>query len=611
MCLTCGCVNKTAPTGKRNPNILPIIPPLAQKVGGKGVIPYLSAEIDNFEREMTAFLAGEYEDPNEFRAFRLQHGTYGQRQPDNQMMRVKIPYGGLTADQLDVLGEIAERYTPLGRGHFTTRQNIQYHFVRLLDTPAVMRLLGSVGLTTREACANTVRNVTADPLAGVAPDEVFDVTPYTAAYARLFVRNPVCQRLPRKFKTAFSGSPADRGLIPIHDLGFLARMVDGRRGFKIVVGGGLSTLPRKAPTLYEFIPVEDYLVVSEAVLRVYNRDGERKNRNKARIKFLVDKIGIDEFRRRVEQELKQPWVQELRAQNLDPLFDVPQEEMEAPQVRSGVSTAPRTPEFEAWRRSNQLRQKQPGYAAAYVTLPLGDLKPKQFHDLAAICRQYAGGRLRTTVQQNLVLRWVPEALLPDLYAALKAADLAEPGAETLADVVSCPGADSCSLAVTASRGLAVALSKAVRELDLEDPALRSLRIKMSGCPNGCGQHHLGSLGFQGASFHVDGRQVPAYDMFIGGGILSEQVARYGARVGKVAAKHAPQAMKTVLGTYLQERQTLESFESWVDRVGVERIKVLVTPFASVKSLAQDPEAYTDWGQRKLYQVERGEGECAI
>ncbi|MBI3954333.1 MAG: nitrite/sulfite reductase [Chloroflexi bacterium] len=595
---------------RRNPNILPVVPPLAEKAVGKGIIPYIPAEIDNFEREVRAFQAGEYEDPNEFRAFRLQHGTYGQRQPDNQMMRVKIPFGGLTAEQLDALGEVAERYTPLGRGHVTTRQNIQYHFVQLADTPAVMRLLGSVGLTTREACANTVRNVTADPLAGVATDEVFDVTPYAAAYARLFVRNPVCQRLPRKFKTAFSGSPADRGLIPMHDLGFLARLKDGKRGFKMVVGGGTSTVPRKAPTLFEFVPVEDYLVVSEAVLRVFDRDGERKNRNKARIKFLVDKIGIDEFRRRAEEELKGPWAQELRAQNLDPLFDVPQEELEAPAPRPGIATTTSTPDFEAWRLTNVRPQKQPGYAAAYVTLPLGDLSAQQFHDVADICRKYAGGRLRTTVQQNVVLRWVPQGLLPDLYQALQAAGLGQPGAETIADVTSCPGADSCSLAVTASRGLAASLSQTITALELKDPQLNRLQIKISGCPNGCGQHHIGSIGFQGASFHADGRQVPAYDVFVGGGILSEQVARYGQRVGKVAARQAPQALKSVLYAYLQQRQGPESFEAWVDRVGVGRLKTLIAPFASVKPLSEEPDTYMDWGQRKLYQVERGEGECA-
>ncbi|MBI2880527.1 MAG: nitrite/sulfite reductase, partial [Candidatus Tectomicrobia bacterium] len=380
----------------------------------KGILPVLPEEIDDFETEVTRFLQGKW-DPSEFAAFRLRQGVYGQRQPDSQMFRIKIPSGCLTADQLEALGTVARDYTPLGKGHITTRENIQFHFIDLEDTSHLMRLIGEAGLTTREACGNTVRNVANCPLAGVCKDEVFDTSPYAGAFARYFLRHPLTQNLPRKFKVAFSGCATDCAITGIHDLGFLAgvRSENGEevRGFRIVTGGGLSILPRVAYTLYDFVPVSDYLRVSEAVIRIFDRSDElRENRMKARIKFLIDRIGIDAFRKMVDEELGQPWA-ETPIDPEPPLF-VEDESADAPSVpqRAGHPNGDNRA-FHHWRSTNVVPQRQEGFFAIFVKVPLGDLRTEQFFALAKIARESAGGRTRTTQQQNLVFRWVREESL--------------------------------------------------------------------------------------------------------------------------------------------------------------------------------------------------------
>ncbi|MBI2912722.1 MAG: nitrite/sulfite reductase, partial [Chloroflexi bacterium] len=463
----------------------------------------LDEEIENVEREARRFRADEGGLLEEFRPFRLMHGIYGQRQDDNQMIRVKLPYGGVSADQMDACAVVAEKYSGYRRGHITTRENFQFHFVNLDVAPEVLRLLASVGLTTREACGNTVRNVTGCPYAGTCPDEAFDATPYLAAYARNMLRNPICQKLPRKWKTAFSSCASDCAGTPFHDMGFIAevRQENGRevRGFKIVVGGGLSTMPRQADVVWEFARADDgeFIRVAEACLKVFDREGGltnflRKNMNKARVKFLVHKIGIEEFRRQVDEELAQPWAWEpLDMEALTQLAPDGPTVGEPP--RNGHQPSP---EFQRWLTTNVRPQKQAGYMAVTVTVPLGNLSPEQFRGLAEVMRRFSGGMARTQQNQNLVLRWVRQDALPALHADLVGLDLGAPDAGLIADTVACPGTDSCKLGITSSQGIGRAMRDAVVSWNLDDPLVQEITIKASGCPNGCGQHHLGAIGLQ-------------------------------------------------------------------------------------------------------------------
>ncbi len=554
----------------------------------------------------------------EFRPFRLLHGIYGQRQENQQMVRVKLPYGGIVADQMEVMAQIAERYSGLRRGHITTRENIQFHFVNLDDVPTVMRMLASVGLTTREACGNSVRNVTGCSYAGICPDETFDATPYLAAYARYFLRHPLSGRLPRKFKTAFSSCAQDCAGTPFHDLGFIAKVHRGNghetKGFEIRVGGGTSTMPRKADTIYDFVPADngEYIRVAEGILRVFDKEGGlpnflRKNMNKARIKFLVQKLGLQEFKRQVEEELAQPWASEpLDMEALTQLAP----EGPAPTEPSTNGHRP-GPQFQRWRQTNVRPQRQPGYVAVTVTVPLGNLSPEQFRGLADIMRRYGGGTARTQQNQNLVLRWIPERALPLLYAELADLGLGDPGAGLIADVVACPGTDSCKLGITSSQGVGRAIREALLSSGLDDdPLIQEIPIKVSGCPNGCGQHHLGGIGLQGSSFKAGNAEIPCYDILLGGGNYIG-ARRFGTRVTRIPAKKIPQAIAKILQVYREQRQDGETFLEFVDRFGPKSFDPLLDEFKHVGPVHQEIDTYMDWGKEELFQVIRGEGECAI
>ncbi len=590
----------------------------------KGVVAYLPEEIDRLEGEVKRYRAGEVPEA-EFVGFRLKQGVYGQRQSDVQMVRVKVPFGGLTSDQLEVLAEFAEDYAGLGKGHITTRENFQFHHVPLERTPDALRMLGDVGLTTREACGNTVRNVAGCPKAGACAGEVFDPTPYLVAYTRHFVRHPVTQLMPRKIKTAFSGCESDCALTAIHDLGFVARTkeIDGvvRKGFKFVVGGGTSIMARIAPTLYEFVLVEDFIRVSEAVLRVFDQqDHERKRRMKARIKFTVDRLGIDEFRRLVEEELKGEWAQ----QSFDPerylWDDDEQSDAPAPPVNGyrsngNLSNGNAPVEFAIWAETNVELQRQEGYRIVHVTVEQGDLSPDQFRGLARITREYAGGRARLTQQQNLVLRWVRQEQLLDVWKALDAIGLGEPKVDEITDVVTCPGTDSCKLGITSSMGLGRALKDKLVEMKIEDPEIRKMHVKASGCPNGCSQHHIANIGFHGAAIKgASGQQVPAYELFVGGnadGARGE--IRFGQRVkGRVPAKRVPELTERILDHYTKNRQNGESFNDFIDRVGPAEFAPMVAELQEVGPLGKDTiRLYMDWEKTIPYKLERGEGECAV
>jgi sulfite reductase beta subunit-like hemoprotein len=588
-------------------------PELVENVPGH-VIPILDREFDDFDTESTRFLKGDL-DGDEFTKFRLKQGVYGQRQPDVQMVRVKLPMGGVTPDQLDAFADVIEKYVPLRKGHVTTRQNIQMHHVPLPDAAQLIRDLGDAGLSSREGCGNTMRNVTGDPRAGTLDGELFDITPYAGAYVRYFVRHSTTQAMPRKVKTAFAATDEDNAITRIHDMAFLPRMRDGVRGVEIRVGGGTSIMPRLAPTLYEFVELDngDYLKVTEACMRIFDRqEWLRANRARARIKVLVDKVGIDEFRSMVEEELGGDWVAERDFSLEGILFDH-DEQAHAP----GEPEQPASPngdnrEFGHFVESNVRPQRQDGFATVEVKVRRGDLTPDQLRGLGQIMREFTGGYARTTVHQNVVLRWVRDAAVYDLWRRLSELELGDAGADEITDVVSCPGTDSCKLGITSSMGLNQAIQDRLVQMELTDELTRRIHIKMSGCPNGCGQHHIANIGFYGASIKVGDHAIPAYIPHIGGAYEGGDV-RYGQRLkARLPAKRVPEAVERWVRFYESERLEDEEFNAFVARIGVKefeaRVKDLTMP---VEFNLENMTFFVDWTKNAPFEVIRGEGECAV
>jgi sulfite reductase beta subunit-like hemoprotein len=578
------------------------------------IIPILEREFDDFDNEAAKYLAGEKPE-DEFIGFRLKQGVYGQRQPDVQMLRIKLPFGGVTPEQMEAFAGVVEKYAPLNRGHITTRQNIQIHHVPLPDAAKAIRELSDAGLSSREGCGNTIRNVTGDPWAGVAADEIFDPTPYAGAYVRYFVRHPTTQLMPRKIKTSFTGSDADRAISGIHDIAFLARERDGVRGFELRVGGGTSIMARVAPTLYEFVEADngDYLKAAEAVLRIFDRqEWLRVNRARARIKVLIDKIGIDAFREQVDQELRGDWVEE-RDFDVERLrFDDDEEENAPARPTTAASPNGDRSEFERFVQGNVQPQRQEGFSTVEVKVERGDLSPEQFRGLAAIMRDFTGSYARSTVQQNFVLRWVRDESLYEVWERLAALGLSEAGAREITDVVSCPGTDSCKLGITSSMGLNRAIKERLEQMELGDELTRKIHVKMSGCPNGCSQHHIANIGFYGASLKVGERQMPAYIPHIGGNYEGGEVV-FGKRLkSRLPAKRVPEAVERWVRLYEAERAEGEEFNAFADRTGAEpfeaEVKDLTLPAEfSLETMQQ----FIDWNRSSPYKVERGEGECAI
>jgi sulfite reductase beta subunit-like hemoprotein len=596
-------------------------PEVLQNVPGH-VIPILRREFDDFKTESTKFLAGETPE-DEFIKFRLKQGVYGQRQPDVQMIRVKLPFGGITPEQLEKFADVVERYVPLNKGHVTTRQNIQMHHIPLPDAELAIRELGEAGLSSREGCGNTVRNVTGDPWAGVAQDELFDLTPYAGAYVRYFVRHPTTQAMPRKIKTAFDASPGGRAISEIHDIAYRARVKQSDdpahpgevRGVQMLVGGGTSIMPRKAPVLYEFVELEngEYLKIAEAVFRIFDRqDWLRVNRARARIKVFVDKFGIDELRRQVEEELRGDWVAERDFSIEGRLFG--DDERESAPAAPATYGSPNgdLSEFERFRAANVRAQKQEGFVTVEAKIVRGDLTPEQFRGLAQIVRDYSGGYARTTVQQNLVLRWVREESVYDVWRALSGLGLGGAGSREINDVVSCPGTDSCKLGITSSMGLNQAIEERIETMGISDPLTRAIHIKMSGCPNGCGQHHVGSIGFYGASIKVGEHTIPAYIPHVGGVFEGEGI-EFGQRLKlRLPAKRVPEAIERWLRHYESTREQGEEWRAFVQRVGTPELEGLVKDLSlpvdfGLETMGQ----FIDWNRDVPFQVIRGEGECAV
>ena len=583
------------------------------------IIPALVREFDDFDDESEKFLGGQSEE-DDFIRFRLKQGVYGQRQPDVQMIRMKLPLGGINADQMDAFADVIERWVPLKKGHITTRQNIQLHHVPLRDAAQLIRALSDAGLSSREGCGNTVRNVTGDPWAGVLADELFDTTPYAGAYIRYFVRHPTTQAMPRKFKTAFEGTPErDRSITGMHDLGFLAAIdEDGNRGFRLVAGGATAIMPRIAQPLYEFVGADDgeYLKVAEALLRVFDRqDWLRVNRARARLKVFVDKYGIDELRRLVDEELEGDWVDErdysLILEEKAYTYD---EEGNAPPVPTSYgSPNGDLTEFDRFCESNVISQRQEGFSAVEVKVYRGDLTPDQFRGLGRIMREFSGGAARTTVSQNLVLRWVRDEAVYDVWQRLRELGLGDAGAEEITDNVSCPGTDSCKLGITSSMGLNAAINRKLLEMGITDPLTRKVHIKNSGCPNGCGQHHIADLGFYGASIRVGEHTIPAYVAHVGG-VYENGEVRYGTRLKvRLPAKRVPDAIERWLRMYEAERHDGETFREYADRVGTVRFEDEVRQDLAlpVEFGLETMNMFLDWDRNQPFQVIRGEGECAI
>jgi sulfite reductase (ferredoxin) len=579
------------------------------------IIPILEREFDDFDTEATRFLAGDTEE-TEFIKFRLKQGVYGQRQPDVQMVRVKLPFGGVTPEQMEAFADAIEKYVPLKKGHITTRQNIQVHHVPLKDAAEFIRLISEANLSSREGCGNTMRNVTGDPWAGILEGELFDPTPYAGAYVRYFVRHPTTQSMPRKVKTAFTATDDDRAINGIHDVAFMPRIRDGKRGFEMVVGGGTAIMPRKAQVLYDFVGADDgeYLRVTEAVMRIFDRqEWLRVNRARARIKVFVDKYGIDELRRQTEEELQGDWVSE-RDFDVAARAYVHDEEAGAP-APSGTFASPNGDlgEYDRFCRSNVRAQRQAGYSAVEVAVTRGDLSPEQFRGLAAIMREYSGGYARTTVGQNLVLRWVPDGAVYEVWQRLRELDLGEPGAQEITDVVSCPGTDSCKLGITSSMGLNLAIRERLAEMQITDDLTRRIQIKMSGCPNGCGQHHIGSIGFYGASIKVGEHTIPAYVAHVGGSHGADGL-EFGSRLKvRLPAKRVPDAVERWLRMYQAERASDdETFNQFVARIGEQRFADEVHDLSlPVEFGLESMNTFIDWSKNVPFQVIRGEGECAV
>ncbi len=599
------------------------------------MVPGWADEIDQFERQVELRSQGKLED-KVFAETRLRRGVYGQRYDNGQradgiavrtlafedrptkgpdtvwdapgMMRIKIPFGGVSPDQLEVLAALSEEYSDAIL-HVTTRQDIQLHYVHIEDTPDLMRRLAAVGITTREACGNSVRNITGCPLAGTCRTEAFDISPYAQAMMSFLLGHPDIQDFGRKFKPAFSGCEHEAcGLVQMHDAGFVARVVDGKRGFKVVVGGGLGAVPHQAKVLSEFTPEEELLPQMQAVARVYARLGEKKNRGRARIKFLVAKLGIEEFRRLVEEERKtlphdDRWTAYLK--------DMPHTGGEPVRPPAPLAAGDRAEGFEAWHASNVRPQRQQGYAVVMLNLPLGDITADQTRALADIARRYTGDNLRTTVEQNIALRFVSEADLPDLHRDLEAVGLAAPGAESIVDVVSCPGTDTCKLGIAASRGLGGELRQRLAAKSASLPeAISELKVKVSGCFNSCGQHHVADIGFYGNSRKIDNRTVPHFQVILGGQ-WTENGGSYGLAVGSLPSKAIPQAVEALTDAYAQGREPGERFQQWIARMGKRNVRELIKPFMQVPAHADAPEYYTDWGDAREFTIgDLGVGECA-
>ncbi|GAC1595114.1 MAG: nitrite/sulfite reductase [Myxococcales bacterium] len=557
-------------------------------------------EADEFVSKLEQFERGELT-ADQYRTYRLTRGIYGQRQDEVHMVRVKIPQGVLSGAQLRVLASCADRFSR-GYGHVTTRQNLQFHFVAPRDVAPFMAAVAESGLTTREACSHAVRNVAACALAGVCAEAPFDVTPYAEAVTRHFLRHALGSGLPRKFKISASGCEDDCGQGAINDIGIIARVRDGQRGFRVLAGGGTSTLSRSGAELHEFLPATELLASCEAILRVFAAIGDRKNLKKARMKWAIQKIGFEKFRALYEVERAA-----IAAEGGRPFTPSPEEE---PPERKPVTLrlAPRE-DFGSWRATNVQAQRQPGFSAAEVRLKLGDISSAQLRALADLVERLGDGTLRTTNAQNLLVRWVRDEDLAALHQELVRIGLSDAHPGSLSDVVTCPGAETCRIAVTASRGVAQLLDEHLRPTDASRGARKDADIRVSGCPNGCGQHHVAAIGLQGGVRRLGDKLIPQYHLTLGGGI-DERGARFGKFVGKVPARRVPEAVDRLLARFESERGPGETQRAFFERLPIAEAQRLIDDLTSIDAQTARPEDFIDLGSEAAFKVVEMDGECA-
>ena len=591
------------------------------------------SDIDDFANMLVKFESGEITS-DQWRGFRLLRGTYGQRQPEDlHMMRIKMPQGIVTAEQWYAMADVAERYSR-GFGHITTRQNMQFHFVKVRDAEPAMRRLAEAGMTSREACGGSVRNITSCAYAGVSATEPFDVTPYSEITTRYFLRHKLASSLPRKFKIAFEGCREDHIKATINDLGMLGRIENGQRGFRMLVGGGTAIMPVSGMVLYDFLPADDILNVAEAVVRVFHDLGDYKNKHKNRIKFLIKKLGWEQFRVEFETRLADvraeggvtlpfdpatrpdeqapTWERQPAPSVADVAARVVSGEVRGPGIRPDPAPVVSVTEeqYVHWAATNVRQQKQPGYAAVVVSVPLGDLSSMQMRVLADLSLSYSDGQVRVTPTQNLVYRWVTHEDTRALYARLAATGLPLGGADTIADVTSCPGAESCKLAVTQSRGLGRYIEEHIRANPRLIDLAPSLDIKVSGCPNGCGQHHIAAVGFQGSLRKVDGRPAPQYFVMVGGGV-SVDGATFGRLAAKIPARRGPAAVERLAEFYAAERRGEETAAAFFNRVDIVSVKKLLADLEPLTPETVRPEDFVDLAEDHAFAPETSEGECAV
>jgi len=562
--------------------------------------PIVEKDILDLAKKIAQFKAGEIHE-EKFRSLRLARGVYGQRQQGVQMIRIKLPYGKIQFHQWKRIADISDEYST-GNLHLTTRQDIQIHFVSLDRTPELWAQLEQDDITLREACGNTVRNITASPTSGIDPKELFDVSPHADAAFRYFLRNPICQEMGRKVKISFSNTSEDTSLAYLHDLGFVPALQNGLRGFKVVVGGGLGAQPMLAHTAYDFLAENEVIPFIEAVLRVFDRHGERNSRHKARMKFLIQKIGFEAFMEFVQAERKA-----LKNHTVE-ISDAAAWEVETPDKISNVP-APTSLAYQTWIATNTFEQKQSGLHGAYVRILNGNISSTVSRSLIEALKGYIGDDIRITINQGLLLKCIPTANLPYVYQILDAHGLAAPGANSIANITACPGTDTCNLAISDSTNITSKLEEVISQ-DFPDLIHESqMKIKISGCMNACGQHSMASIGFHGSSLKApDKRVLPALQVLLGGATLGHGEGKIADKVIKVPSKRGPEALRVILNNYEENGQTGEYFHEYYDRQGEKYFYTLLKPLADLQNLVDDE--FIDWGASDSFATEIGVGECA-
>ncbi|MDV7187827.1 HEPN domain-containing protein [Lutibacter sp. TH_r2] len=563
--------------------------------------PIVERDIIDLEKKIKQFYEGTI-DEERFRSLRLARGVYGQRQFGVQMIRIKLPYGKLTSEQLHRIANVSDEYSR-GRLHITTRQDIQIHHVSLDRTPELWAELEKDDITLREACGNAVRNVTASETAGIDKDEPFDVSPYAHAVFEFFLRNPICQELGRKFKISFSGTDKDTALSFMHDLGFIAKIKNGVVGFKVMIAGGLGSQARLADTLFEFVEADKIIPITEAVLRVFDRYGERSKRAKARLKFLIKDIGFDAFVKLVEEEQKALSVSTfpIDTSNLNKEVDLSHVQITTVEIEDQNA-------FETWKATNVIEQKQKGLSAIGVKVRLGDFYTKEARILADLIKKYAGNEIRLSLRQNILIRHVKNELLPFFYVELQKLGFVDLGYQSALDITSCPGTDTCNLGIASSTGISTELERVLKTEYPHYANNKNITIKISGCMNSCGQHTMAHIGFQGMSIKSGKLVAPALQVLLGGSVLGDGKGRIADKVLKIPSKRGPQALRTILNNYEANVKDEESFIDYYDRQGEKYFYNLLKPLADTSNL--EPSDFVDWGSNEAYVKAVGVGECA-